>query len=279
MATYTYPQSEVLLLVPMQYRAGGIVTAGYELYDGNRDTTYTTTGTISNLTISGLNGKCTCSYCLLDNVSTYYTSGGWQFKINGSSKTPLSPYLYEVSGYTGQYSRATTNIRRYTVSSYGELPVLVRLTPATFVTDCTLYCNAISGGSPTVRGVIFSESFNLPMYDVGWSGSIDFPQMDSRTKTGVLGHDMSTAKSVQAQESYSFHWSALTSAQVDVVDDFVDAFGGNVQQPFALVVLKGDDTMLEPLHLLIDSSTVSISESDNGSYSFGFSAKRLNVTY
>lgn len=282
MATYTYPQSECLLLVPMQYRRKGTLDGAtqYAAFDGDRDTLQNIYTVATDIKLSFSDATGVVKWLLIDGHSTAYASAGsTSAYVNGSLGTLASPYLYEESGYTGQFSRVANTWRRLS-GGVTERSCLVRLSNTAATADVRYnMVSAPVSGNPTCRGLIFSEEFRVPMYDVGWSAELSFPDRDSRTSTGFLGHDMTTAKSVQAIERYSFTWSNLTSAQRDTFDDFLDAFGGNLAQPWCLIVLNGNDTMQTPLHLLIEEGSISTPLNERGEYSVSFSAKAVNVSY
>ena len=273
-------KSSVRFLIPIQYRRGGgsLASATYAgAFDGDRNTTCDAYGTISDISITGLDGGGVCKYLFVDTHSTSFTSGSYFVQINGSLASLASPYFYEEYGYTGQFTRAGSLIRRYTGS--GSRSVLISINNSTATTGVKLNVSSVSGANPLVTGLIFSEDYSLPLYDQGYSVSVGFPAKDNRTPTGFLSHDISFAKSIQAIETVSFTWSGLTGSQAYICTEIVKAFGGNIRRPFCIVVINDDNTLGDIWHLLIAEDTVTLPDNEKGEYTFSFSANILNISY
>lgn len=280
MSSSTFPNSGIQFFVPGQYRGGGLYsnvsTDDKDIWDGDLNTTrdvsdttgdkvwlFTTPQIIKWLYIHGHSGGSTTPSSLMYRVKfdDIYKSLTALYAESGSEfERPSSLYFRRLVGTT-------------------DRNVAISISSTAEVSKCTYFISTLYWTShPTARWIIFSCDYALPMFNQSYEVRCTFPSSSVRTNLGIWTPDFALASQSQMLSHWTLKWSGLTAAQRDIFIDFLNAFGGNIQQPFAMMITHGDGTN-DFYALLIEQGTVTITADKTGNYSAGFTATILQKDY
>lgn len=271
-----YENLYIQLLVPLHYRRGGNVdTLSYSnLYDGDVNTTKTLaasdTGAQWTLAESGY------PRWMFLHAQTPGSAGYFNIKFDGSTQSIAN--IYNDRGTSFWTVGSGTNLQRTATEYTAESNLLVDTGATAAFTQVRLETSSVST-VPTIRGLVFSEHYRVPMYNLGYDVECSFPGAD-RTPHGLELTNFAVVKNQQMQTKWSFSWSGLTIDERNVFDDFLDAFGGNIRQPFVMAIIHGDITAaMTARNFLIEDGSVEITGDKNGEYGVSFSCLELIRDY
>lgn len=285
---YTY--SSIKFIVPIQYRYGLAATQAsdfeYQLFDGDPNTSAAfDTATTGQCSIT-LADTARPTWLFVDGeeqVGTTTNTGYFTPERDATALTMPAYYTEEgkaIGGWTiAGVPDAWTGFRRTTTDTTSRLSLLVSLTNGT---AGTVYGVDIQVGTiaptGTRLGYVFSEDFAFQLWNRDKKTSYSFNVDNERSASGNTFGDWTAALSNQMIKVHTFQWTDLTAAKFLVFENFLAAFGGNIEQPFVLARIASSNEA-EFYRLIIQGGSLSYSVNKSGLYDVSFSAKELSVNY
>lgn len=275
----------IQMVVPIQYKYGVAATQTDNLdmpfFDQNPNTYYSlgSFGDCDLTTIDSVAAK----WLFVDSDAQYRASGVGYYNVeaNGSAMT-LSDFHAEV-GETSYWTFDSSKFYRNNTHTTGELSALIKLTNSTAYTKygIDIISTMLSGNNK--RGYIFSEDFPVPLYNIGHKQSESFKTDNERTSTGNDFSDWIAAADNQPIIIHEFEWTNLTATELAQIEAFLDAFNGNIQQPFIMVRILDEGTTpnfeMEFWRLVPQDAVISINKDKSNLYSFSLTAQEQLVNY
>jgi len=279
---------DIKLIVPIEYKYGldANQTANFfpELYDQDPNTSSSSVGT-SGITDITLVNECIPKWLFVDSDAQKGTITDTGYFVPYRSATPISINSHHSEyGKSGAWSFPTgTSFKRNTSDSTTELSILLNLSNSTLATLFKVDLTATLSPSNTKRGYVWSEDFTVPLFNRDKKTVHSFDIDNERSLSGNSIDDWSFAQDAQVKRVHTFVWKGLTDMQMDVFDNFFDAFGGNINQPFIMVRMynagTGIDYEMQFWRLIIDERSIKSSVSRSSLHELSFSATELRVNY
>lgn len=275
----------IKFFVPLQYKygLGETQTANIrvEAFDGDPNSTFNigTSGQVDLVLLY----EAVAKWLFVDSDAQRGTSVNTGRYIPYGDSTALTVSYHAEYGKTASWESPTsTSFKRKTTDSTSELSVAVNLSNMTAYGTYKMDINLVISPLGTKRGIIWSEDFSVPLFNRESRTGYSFDEVE-RGLTGNSIDAWGRARNQQMRVTRSFQWTGLTAAQFAVFMDFLEAFGGNIQQPFVMArgYAAGTSTDFEMdfYRLIINSDSVTWAENKSGLYEFGFSARELRVDY
>lgn len=281
----------IQLIVPIQYYHGlhktqtDSTAAEMQLFDGD-PRTYGQVGSAGDADMICVD-TATPKWCFVDGDEAIRTSGTGTMNIEGNGNTiALTSYHAEV-GKSSAWTVSTPNFYRNNTNTEQFQSLLLKLNNSTAYAKWGF--DNIGVFTTTYkqrkRGFWFSKDFAVPLFDRKHSQSESFKTAAERTRTGNIYDDWRAARYNQAISIHTFKWSDLTVAQYGVFEDFMDAFGGNIQQPFVMCRITNEGTPdnyeMQYWRLIIQSESIEITKTKGSParYSLTFTAQEQLIDY
>jgi hypothetical protein len=273
------------LIVPVQYASGVAASQTDSLempfFDQNPNTTYTI-GTFGDCDIT-LQSSVIAKWLFVDSDAQYRSTGTGYYQVEGDgSAVALYDFHAEV-GKTSYWTFDSAKFYRNNTLTSGELSALIKLNNATVYSKYGI--DIISTMSPgnTKRGYIFSKDFAIPLYVRGHKSNESFKTTTERTRSGNDFVDWIEAQEMQPIVIHDFQWDNLTATQLGVFEDFIEAFNGNIQQPFIMVRILDSGSSpnyeMEFWRLVPQDAVIGVDKNNSNLYSFRLTAQEQLVNF
>jgi len=268
--------SHIQAVVPMYYKHGlaasSYFTSSYKLFDGLENTNYSlpsnnAAGFVLNDTISAK------FYVYIHGYSGQITGTGQKFYIKQGS---IGSTTFNI-GNSDTLRGGTAEWAYSSVDDYFYLSVAPETPEDIYVT-----CNGTSDTFTLVAsgttdnnmiGLFIGEDIKLPMYNQDYEVrySWESPGAPSDGKDGYYDF----AKQRIWTKQISFKWTELDDTSYDLFETFFDAFGNNLSQPFAFLLIHHDDIGgFTPILGVLDGDSIAIENVGDGNVNYwnvGFS--------
>lgn len=258
--------SHIQAIVPMFYKYGvsasTYFSSSYKLHDGLENTNYSlpssnATGHILTTTISGN------MYLYIHGYSGVITGTGQKFYIKNGS---IAGDNYNIIGSDilrgGVAEWAYDSASDYfslTVAPNGREDIYVN-----FSGIGSTYTMVASGTTDNnMINIMFSKDYKLQMFNEDYEVAFTWesPGVELDGKDGYY----TLAKTRKWTKKMSFNWTELDNTTFALFEDFFDAFGGNLSQPFAFLLIHNDDIGgFSPIVGVLDGNSVSIENVGDG---------------
>lgn len=258
--------SHIQAIVPLYYKYGmannTYILNSYKLFDGLEYTNYSISngsaaGYILNTNVSGT------FYLYIHNYSGIVDGTGQKFYVKNGSIVTSNYNLLAGDSLRGGSAEWGLN----TASDYFYLNVHSTDREDTYITfsgvGSTFTLVASGTTDNNINALMISRDLPLPMYDKNYKVSITWEspgvQLDGKDGYYYLAKQRKWTKKI------SYSWSELTDTYYQLFEDFFEAFGNNLSQPFAFLI-KHNDTIggFSPILGVLDGNSVVIENVGDG---------------
>lgn len=281
----------IQLIVPIQYAYGvhktqtdGTIDMPHYDQDPRTYSSMSLTGDSDLSTVDSV----AAAWCFWDGDEQRRVTGTGSFNVEGNGTTIALTSYHAEKNKTASWTISTPNFHRNNTDTTTYQSLLLKLNNTTAYAKWgvdIVGAMLTTAGNRRQRGIYFSKDFAVPLFNRKHRASGSFPQAASRTRTGNDFSDWVAARSAQAILIHEFNWTDLTVAQYTVFENFSNAFGGNIQQPFVMVRILNDGSApnyeMQFWRLLIQDESLQINKTTGSParYSVSFTAQEQLINY
>lgn len=248
-STNDSPRSHIQLIVPEHYLLGGsLVSGGVPVpFDGDVDT-IESLGVLDGIAWDFVTAIAKPSFTLI--YGHQGTDGELQV-VHDSADVAASGSV----DTGGAWTVSATSVITRSLSSVSFASLLVEHES---LSDSRVPALQVNTGGDSLRLVMFSKDYAVPMHDKSWTCSRSFVSRESESYLKQKFSRFLFRNTVREVAEHAFEWTGLTDAEVRSFDLFFAAFGGNIVQPFAMCTIYGGASAgtMDCRILVIESQTI-----------------------
>lgn len=258
--------SHIQAVVPLYYKYGvsanSYFSSSYKLFDGLENTNYSipsnnAAGFILGETISAK------FYVYIHGYSGTITGTGQKFYIKQGSIVSDNFNIGggdSLRGGTAEWAYSSPDDYFY-LSVAPDSPEDIYFTCNGTSNTFTLVASGTTDNN--IIGLYMGEDIKLPMYNQDYEVSITWesPGVKLDGKDGYYY----LAKNRKWTKQIKFNWTELDDTSYDLFETFFAAFGNNLSQPFAFLIIHHDDIGgFTPILGVLDGNSISIENVGDG---------------
>lgn len=249
-STNDSPRSHIQLIVPEHYLLGGALASGGAPipFDGDVDT-IESLGVLDGIAWDFVTAIAKPSFSLLYG---HQGTGGELQIVHDSADVAASASV----DTGGSWTVSATSVITRNISGGTAFQSL--LVEHSSLSDSRVPALQVNTGGDSLRLVMFSKDYAVPMHDKSWACSRSFVSRESESYLKQKFSRFMFRNTVREVAEHSFEWTGLTDTEVRNFDLFFAAFGGNIVQPFAMCTIYGGvlEGTMDCRILIIESQTI-----------------------